>query len=167
MELVLFRHGIAAPRESHNGPDATRELTEHGRLRTRAAARGLAVMEVEPQVVVSSPLVRARQTAEIVAEVLGVRRPIEIVDELTPGTLTGQVVKRLDAINVGAMVVVGHGPDIDLLLRMLLDGGVVPMTALKKASAACIACASPVAKAGELRWLLAPRALRALGKDEE
>jgi phosphohistidine phosphatase len=167
MELVLFRHGIATPRETHQGSDAARELTEHGRFRTRSAAQGLLTMGVEPQLVVSSPLLRARQTAEIVAEVLGVRRAIEIIDELTPGTLTGQVIKKLDALNVGAIVVVGHAPDLDLLLRMLLDGGVGPVTALKKAAAACVACPAPGAKQGELRWLLPPRTLRVLGKDED
>jgi phosphohistidine phosphatase len=167
MELVLFRHGIAAPRESHNGPDATRELTEHGRLRTRAAARGLAVMEVEPQLVVSSPLVRARQTAEILAEVLQVRRPIEIVDELTPGTLPGVVLHKLDDLQVGCMVCVGHGPDIDLILRALIDGGVAAISELKKAAAVSIECQRPSDKHGLINWLLPPKALRQLGKGED
>lgn len=167
MELVLFRHGIAAPRETHQGPDAARELTEQGRVRTRAAARGLAALGVSPQLVLASPLVRARQTGEVLVDVLGVRRGVEIVDELTPGALVGQVLTRLDAVTAGTLICVGHAPDLDLLARALLDGGLVALTELKKAGALCIDCDRPSDRRGQLRWLMPPKTLRLLGKDDE
>src|SRR5215469_4808978 len=84
-ELCLMRHGIAVMRTGIAGlDDAKRPLTPDGRARMKAIARGLRAAGFVPSWIVTSPLVRAQQTAEIVAKVMG-EAPLELCDALAPG----------------------------------------------------------------------------------
>src|SRR5262245_56535456 len=84
-ELYLIRHGIAEERSDAWPDDAKRPLTDQGMSRMRKAARGLERLGVSFDVVLTSPLVRARQTAEIVASAFSPKPQLVTIDSLAPG----------------------------------------------------------------------------------
>ncbi|HTL73079.1 MAG TPA: histidine phosphatase family protein, partial [bacterium] len=93
MNLFLLRHGLAVePGTPGFKNDAVRPLTPKGKLQLRKIAAAMRVMELEFDVIWSSPLVRARQTAEIVAKELKAKEQLELVEELSPG---GDAVKLI------------------------------------------------------------------------
>ena len=104
MRLYLCRHAKAAPGE----PDATRELAPEGRDQARVLGELLAAREDPPVLVLSSPLVRARQTAEVLAELTGA--PLRIEERLAPGATAAALVAAL-AGEPGPVATVGHQPD--------------------------------------------------------
>jgi phosphohistidine phosphatase len=166
MRVVVFRHGIAQDRAEPDGPpDAERALTPKGIRRTRRAAVGLAALDVAPDVILTSPLLRARQTAEIAARALG-------CDDLreSPALAIGS---RVDGVfdllaglaDRGAVLCVGHAPQLDLFLVRALGAHGAGLAPLRKAGAACVLFEDPAPGKGRLAWFLEPRALRRLGRD--
>ena len=160
--LYLMRHGLAA-RRPDGPPDAERPLTSKGVRRTRRAGRGLKALGVAPEALVSSPLLRAVQTAEIVAAELGldkdrIRKSKALGPEEDPEKALGEV----KAIEAAAVLVVGHSPHLDRMLSRSLGAGNATVGVLKKAGAACVEFASGSAD-GKLLWLLEPKTLRRLG----
>lgn len=165
MKLVLLRHGIAVDRADPDCPaDEDRPLTGTGIRRTIAACCGLAALEVEPTVVLSSPLLRARQTAEIAAEVLDCPR-IEVTDALRGGIHTREIFAVLRALDVTSAVCVGHAPHLDLVLAQAVRAGDAGLEKMKKAGAAMVEFEDVGPGLGRLVWQFQPRALRALGRD--
>ena len=165
MRVVFFRHGIAVDRDDPAcPPDPDRPLTARGQKRTRAAACGLRALDVAPDKILSSPFLRARQTAELAAAALGVAQArVQIVAGLTPDAPPGPLFDALARLTSAETVLVaGHAPHLDLALRHALDRGDAPLWALKKAGAACVELDRPGKPGGKLLWLLAPAALRAL-----
>ncbi|MCI0341492.1 MAG: histidine phosphatase family protein [Planctomycetales bacterium] len=161
MTVILFRHGPAESR-SRGGDDESRRLTADGRRRTRAAARGLRRLGPVPRAVVSSPLARARQTAEILAEVLGGRRRVRLSDALRPEAAPAEADALLRDLGSGPATLVGHEPHLSTLARCWLGcrGGV----ALKKAGALCLETREPPEGSASLLWLATPRMLRRIGE---
>ena len=104
MRVYLCRHGEAAPGD----PDDLRELTADGHEQARALGEQLAALPLPPRQVLSSPLVRARQTADDVAAALGVAA--EPKDELLPGATVASLRRALLGVP-GPVAVVGHQPD--------------------------------------------------------
>ncbi len=109
MQLYLMRHGNAA---ASNGPDAERALTELGRAEVGAVAAALERAGCRPGVVIHSPLVRSRQSAEIVADRFGGLRCIELAEVVAGGESLLQLVGALEVENP---LVVGHEPSIPRL----------------------------------------------------
>jgi phosphohistidine phosphatase len=136
MNLVLFRHGAAEEREGFaqgGGSDAQRPLTERGRRKVYGAARGLAALLPRIDLVATSPLLRARQTAEILAETCGLPAPLEI-RELQPAAPRARLLRWLRGQTQDAtLVLVGHEPDLGELARWLTEAP--EPFALKKAGA--------------------------------
>jgi phosphohistidine phosphatase len=167
--LVLFRHGIAIARDDKDCPaDAERALTGKGRRRTIGAAEGLAAMGVKPDRVLSSPYRRARESAEIVAEVLGVTKGrSHVVEGLLPDDPPRRLGKLLIEHRGDCVLVVGHAPHLDRALRWQVDGDVRVVTELKKAGAAGLDVTKPGDPGGTLLWMATPGMLRALGGDTE
>jgi phosphohistidine phosphatase len=165
VELVLVRHGIAIDREDPDCPaDAERWLTKQGVAKTREAMAGLRELGSKPDVIVSSPLRRALETARIAAEALradarAIRQSEALLPDCDPALLLGE----LTELDVGCVVCCGHAPNLDLVIARAV-GARGPFTALKKAGVACIALDSPRARHGELRWLYPPGALRRLAR---
>src|SRR5258705_692460 len=83
MKVFIIRHAIAE--DSNRGGDRARALTEEGKKKMKEAAEGFARLELEIDAIYSSPLVRAVQTAEIIAKAIGYKGTIEKVEELSPG----------------------------------------------------------------------------------
>ena len=166
MDCVLFRHGIAAERDEWDGPDADRPLTERGANRVAQAAAGLSRLDVEPTLVISSPLVRAVETAKIVHRSLRVRTAVRIVDELLPDASPNRLLSILhDLPPESCVLCIGHEPHLGMTASVLLSGRASASFPLKKAGACLIELSTP-AKSGQghLRWWLTPSQLRAIGK---
>jgi phosphohistidine phosphatase len=151
--VVLLRHGTAVPHGVGGLDDEERPLIAEGEREARNAGRALRALQVRPDNVVTSPLVRARQTAKLAAAELGMRSVVD--DALRPG-FAQDALDELFARHAGdCIVLVGHDPDFSVLLHDLAGAHV----ALPKGGAARIDLPS-----GELRWLLRPRALRLIAK---
>jgi phosphohistidine phosphatase len=165
--LMLLRHGIAEEPNADRR-DAERRLTGEGKRKTREVAAGMAVLELPVEAVLTSPLVRARQTAEIVADVYGLDEArLEIVEALAPGHDADAVFRALRPHQAAAgVLLVGHEPDMGELTSTLLVGtpGLVGVR-FKKAGLAAVSVASlPPLGAGVLELLAGPALLRRLGR---
>ena len=166
MDCVLLRHGIAVERDEWKGTDGDRPLTERGAKRVAQVAAGLNRLDLQPTHVLSSPLVRAIETAKIVHSVLGVRSAIEIVDELLPDAPPNRLLSILRKRSPESCVLcIGHEPHLGVTAGVLLSGRVSASFPLKKAGACLIELSIP-AKPGQgvLRWWLTPSQLKAMGK---
>ncbi len=166
MDCVLFRHGIAAERDEWEGSDADRPLTERGAKRVAQAAVGLSRLDVQPTYILSSPLVRAIETAKIAHSSLRVRTAVRIVDELLPDAPPNRLLSILHEIPPESCVLcIGHEPHLGMVASVLLSGRTSASFPLKKAGA-CQIELSALVKPGQglLRWWLTPSQLRAIGK---
>ena len=163
MLLVLFRHGPAGTALPARGPeDAKRPLTPRGVDKTRRAALGLArILDSEPHIY-SSPLVRARETADLLAAAYMPVQHVEMMEALTPGRPMEEILARIVEIANGTVVLVGHEPGLGLLAGLLVTGRQMTLP-LKKAGACGIELSEKVAPGqGDLKFLATPRMLRAL-----
>jgi phosphohistidine phosphatase len=162
MKLYIVRHGIAVNRnDPKSPPEAERPLTARGVQKTRSAALGLRALGAKPDVVISSPYVRAAQTAEIFAEALGFSpEKIRVSDTLKPAANPAEILKEVARLKAGETIVVGHAPHLDTLISQLA-GARGAFTELKKAGVACFEHAAGHAR-WELRWILTPKMLRNL-----
>ena len=163
-ELYLIRHGLAEERGDAWPDDTKRPLTNEGTSGLRKAARGLARLGVSVEVVLSSPLVRARQTAEIVAAGLDPRPSLVNVDSLAPDGTYGAVVADLEKhARKVRIALVGHEPAIGELAARLI-GSRHPIEFKKGAVCRIDVENLPPVGPGDLRWMLTPKILRALKK---
>jgi phosphohistidine phosphatase len=136
------------------GPDDLRPLSAKGRAQSERLGQFLASVRFRGDVFLTSPRVRARETAEIVAEALGAR---VAVDLRLAGPLSVDTVEQLlaDAGDPAAPVLVGHDPDFSDLLVDLLGGG--SSLRMRKGAMACLVAPRPLRDhAAELAWLLPP-----------
>ena len=163
-ELYFVRHGVAEERGDAWPDDAKRPLTDEGMSRVRKAARGLARLGVSVEVVLTSPLVRARQTAELVAAGLDPRPSLVNVDSLAPDGTYAAVVADLEKhARKTRIALVGHEPMMGELAARLI-GSRHPIE-FKKGGVCRIDLEDlPPAGPGDLRWMLTPKILRALKK---
>lgn len=164
LELYVVRHAIAAEHGPKYPDDRARPLTPEGIKRFKEAVRGLVAIDVELDVILTSPLTRAEQTATLLADGLGKRVPVEVVDALAPG---GKFTAIVEAVSKQArrhrrrMALVGHEPDLgETVARWLGARGHVEFR--KGAVCALEVDGATPAGPGTLRWLLTPRVLRRL-----
>ena len=169
MNLLVIRHAIAEDREqfARSGrSDDLRPLTEDGRAKMRRVAAGLRAEVAAPVLVATSPLVRARATAEIVATSLGIVR-VETVEALRPDAPYDQLLDWLAARAADdrwkTVAVVGHEPHLGGLVTWLLTGVADSRVEFKKGGACLLAFdGEPGAGDATLSWLLTPSQLRRL-----
>jgi len=165
MKLYVVRHGIAIDREDPASPaDSARALTDAGILKTRAAARGFRALGATPQILLTSPYVRALQTAELVAEALGlpssaIRKTNALKPSANPRAVFAEIAK-LDGQDVACF---GHATHLDEMISAAL-GARGRATALKKAGAACLEMQSVAPPRATIDWVLTAKMLRALGR---
>lgn len=123
MNIYIVRHAVAMEREDWDGSDDARPLTEEGTARMREAARGLARTGLKIDRVYTSPLKRARQTADILVKELGLAKA-ELIESLCPGNSPVHVVKDIGDLPAGTdAAVVGHEPDLGHLAAFFLGTG--------------------------------------------
>jgi len=166
VQILLVRHAIAEDRATFattGMADDERPLTERGMDRMRAAAAGLAAVVDGLELIGSSPLLRARQTADLVAERFP-RAERATLDWMAPGGDRPQALGWLASGNAASVALVGHEPDLGELASWLLSGRPSPFVEFKKGAACLLVVEGRVqAGAATLRWHLAPRQLRVLG----
>jgi phosphohistidine phosphatase len=153
MKLYFLRHG-KADRSQWDGDDDDRPLTAEGEEAMRREAKTLRALGIAPGVIVTSPLARARRTAELAADGLGMSGRVVVDDRLAPGF----DVRRLEQVLAAhgpadEVMVVGHEPDFSETVAELIGGGDI---AMKKGGLARVDVTAPVAGGGELVWLLTP-----------
>ena len=164
MKVLLFRHGIAGEPDEWDGKESDRPLTEKGKKRTKQSAEGLAIAGVGPSQILTSPLVRARATADILQSVFHLRTPARLADELMPDAPPDKLLPLLGTLPPDAVVVcVGHEPHLGAAAGLLLGGKPTMGLSLKKAGACLILFEeTPRAGKGQLEWWLPPSLLRGL-----
>ena len=153
MKLYLMRHG-KADWADWDRPDDERPLNKQGAKQMKRVARILRERGVAPAVILSSPLPRARQTADHVAEALGLAVTVEPM--LAPGFDRLSLRELLKKHDQPTVMMVGHEPDLSNVIEDL-TGGVVVMN---KAAIACVNVVDVDAPSGELLWLVTPKFLR-------
>ncbi len=165
MLLYLLRHGVAVDRKDPDCPaDALRPLTRDGVEKTRLAVAGLRRLGVKPGLIVASPLLRAVQTAEIAAEVLGhAKDQIKRTPALEPSADPADLLREVARWTAEEVLCAGHAPHLDELIAHAV-GARTAFTALKKSGAACLEFASPTGGRAVLLWVFPPRVLRLVGE---
>ncbi len=165
MEVVFLRHGLAADQQDWKGDDADRPLTEEGADRTKDAVRGLKALKVKPDVILASPYLRARETAEIAKKGLAATVKIVLAEDLIPAASPDRLIARLgDLADKPVVLCVGHEPHISTTLSAMVSGKTASSIEVKKAGACCIRFTGiPKAGAGTLLWLLPVKFLRVIG----
>lgn len=166
MQLYIVRHGIAIDREDPKcPPDPERYLTEEGVEKTAQVAKGMAALGIAGDLFLSSPYIRAVQTAEIFARELGyAKQKIRRTDMLLPGAEPSHVFRELARDKqASAVFLFGHAPQLDDVIATAL-GSKKHLTALKKAGVALVELKRVSPPIGTLVWLATPKLLRRAGQ---
>lgn len=156
MQIWLVRHAIAAEREEFSGPDSERPLTEKGKKQFREFAAWLADQVEAPTAIVTSPLVRAVETAEILRKALDLKKKdVAPSDSLSCGADATELLEAARAASAERVALVGHEPDFSEALAHFIGGGAV---AFGKGFVACVEFdGNPELGAGRLNWFIGPR----------
>jgi phosphohistidine phosphatase len=165
-ELYLMRHGIAEDRAAGGViDDAQRALTDEGKAKMREIAAGLDRIGTELQWVISSPLVRAVQTAKIVADTLSSKPPLDICEALAPGGSSDELFNFVArSAERRQVMVVGHEPDLSDLATRLIGAGRSANMPFKKGGCCLISFDNfPPDSPGRLVWWMPPAIMRKLG----
>jgi phosphohistidine phosphatase len=157
----MIRHAAAVPGGTPGIADDDRPLTERGRARFERAARGLVRVVDRPDVLLTSPLPRARATAEIAARAFG-RLEAAVEPALAGGTVGGIVAALASEPADATIAIVGHEPTLGALLAHLLGSPRGERFAFKKGGVALVDLPSGPGGPGRLVWFLKPRILRTL-----
>jgi phosphohistidine phosphatase len=164
MKLVIIRHGPAGDRaewEAEGRDDRLRPLTAEGKKEVRRVAKGLATLLPQIDLLATSPLARAVQTAEIIGA--GYECDTATVEALAPGHDAEQVVKWLRSQAGDTVAIVGHEPDLSALGCYLLTGKPSSFLTLKKSGVGLLELNQPPGPGkATLEWLLTPRVLKQL-----
>lgn len=166
MQLYIVRHGIAIDREDPKcPPDPERYLTEEGIEKSKQVAKGAAALGVTGDLFLTSPYVRAAQTAEIFASELGyAKQKIRRTEWLLPGAEPTQLFRELaKEKQASAVFLFGHAPQLDDVIAAALSSK-KHLTGLKKAGVAFLELKRVSPPIAELVWLVTPKILRRAGK---
>ncbi|HUK39210.1 MAG TPA: phosphohistidine phosphatase SixA [Methanomicrobiales archaeon] len=162
MDVLILRHGKAEKRGFEGKADGDRLLTPKGAKEIRGVAKWMVRAGISPEVIATSPLSRARETAEIVAEGISYGGEVVLWDELGPGPDPGAVAERLAGLpDVSLVLLVGHEPQLSGLAARLAGAGAGARIALGKGGMVKIQGYDPASGiSGELAWLLTPDLIR-------
>ncbi|HTV52219.1 MAG TPA: histidine phosphatase family protein [Steroidobacteraceae bacterium] len=167
VRLLLIRHAPAFDRDRQRWPDdRQRPLTPEGIAKFRKAAAGLGRLVESVDRLLTSPLVRTRETAALLSRLAGWPEALE-APELAPERTTAQVLKLVREQRGETIALVGHEPNLaELLAVSVIGAGASLGCELKKGGTACLSFAAD-ARPGQARleWLLTPKVLRALAGD--
>ncbi len=165
MTLSIIRHAIAVPRGTAGYPGDDRPLTPEGRKKMKQAAAGIVRILPRPDAILTSPLSRARETAQITSAAYPDPVAMDTTDVLLPGGSIAAVLETIRERGDGHVLLVGHEPDLTMLVGHLLGtdgtkfelkkGGLVHLSATITAAGAT----------ATLLWYLKPKHLRMLGAE--
>jgi phosphohistidine phosphatase len=166
MNIYLIRHAIAVEAGTAEYEDNQRPLTDKGRKRMRQIARGLRALEVEFDLILSSPYVRARETAEILADVFKMKKKIAFSENLIPMAGPELLIPEIsDKYAVDSIALVGHEPHLSALIGLLTSDNRNIDIGLKKGGV-CYLEADDLHHdnhRASLEWLLTPGILVEIG----
>lgn len=164
MNLYILRHGIAV---DHGAPgiktDAERPLTAKGRRQLRQIADAMDKLDLRFDLILSSPFVRARQTAEIIARQLKLKKRVTFSDELVPDGNAKALVRELNELKPASQngLLVGHEPYLSRLIAQLLSGNQGMDIDFKKAGLCKLECDGlRFGRCATLAWLLTPKQMK-------
>jgi len=163
-ELYLIRHAVAEERGEDWPDDNKRPLSDDGASRMRKAARGLDRLGITLDVIVTSPLVRTKQTAEIIANAMNPKPPIVSLESLAPGGTYQEIITDLEKQSKRTRVaIVGHEPGIGEFAARLI--GSRHSIEFKKGAVCRIDVdAIPPSGPGDVRWFMTTKILRSIRK---
>lgn len=161
MQLLIIRHAIAVPRGTPGIPDEDRPLTPEGEQKFREAAEGLVKLVDRPDALLTSPWLRARQTAAIAAAAWGRLAPEETA-ALASGSFEDQAAVLDEYPGDATVAVVGHEPWLSELLARLLGTRHDARLEFKKGGAALVDVPGRLVGGGSLVFYLPPKVLRKL-----
>jgi len=162
MRVYVIRHAAAGQAGDYPN-DEERPLTRKGIDCMKVVAKGLAKIGVAPKKIYTSPLVRAKQTAEIVRKAVGKSADFEERDELKPGHAPAEVIAFLTDEGIEEAAIVGHEPQLGELVSLMVVESDEPVLDMKKASVACIDFEGPAEPGqGVVAWHLTPAVVSAL-----
>jgi phosphohistidine phosphatase len=164
MKIILLRHGIAAEHGTQSfAHDSERPLTPEGRSKVRLIAKALARLKIIPDVILTSPFVRAHQTAEIAATVLRLKQQMHFCTHLASGGDAKRVIAEVNKLHGDAesVMLVGHEPDLSLLISLLLTGSPTGAAIELRKGGLCVleVEALRAGKCATLLWLAPPKLL--------
>ncbi len=165
MKLYLLRHAVAVDHGTPGVSEDARPLTPQGAAKMRAAAEGMKEMGVKFDALLTSPLARARQTAQIVASVFGAKERMKEIPALKPGGSFQRLWAALKPhASCDSLMLVGHEPGLSELISSILTGRVNGMLLDFKKGGLCLLEIDgiPPKSHGVLRWLLTNKQLRAM-----
>jgi len=164
-ELYILRHGIAVPHGTPGIADDDRPLTPKGEDRCKQVGRGLAALGLELDRIVTSPLIRARRTAELVAKELDQVEDLEIAQELGADNSAETIRDWLRERSEERLMIVGHNPSLSDLVGLLTVGetGKLPVE-LKKGGIAALSPGLDPRQSFRLDWIATPGLLRRIEK---
>jgi len=161
MNLYLLRHGIAAePKVAGLEPDSERPLSAKGENRLRTTARAMAELELSLDLILSSPFLRAKQTAEIIARHFKLHKKLVFSDDLTPEGNPRLLIQQLNRVHPEPenVLLVGHEPYLGRLVALLTAGNTSLDIDFKKGGLCKLEVESLLyGRCAKLMWLLAPR----------
>ncbi len=153
MRVIILRHGISE--ETHPQGDYYRRLTSEGRVKIEKVAKFLK-KRIRPDMVLTSPLVRAVQTAEVFCKALDYRNSIAQSHSLEPGCSPDAIIEKISILDDGEVFLVGHDPHLSFLVERMVSSGNLNFS-MKKASVVRIDFGYDVrAGEGELKWVVTP-----------
>ena len=159
MDLYILRHAIAGDRESFDGPDSERPLTKEGARKMKRIAKELRKLDIKFDVILSSPFVRARETAEIMAKQFHSENILKLSSHLEVG---GDPAALIHEINTSykkfdRILLVGHEPYLSGLISMLVSGRTELSITMKKGGICKLSIASlRYDRCATFEWLRAP-----------
>jgi phosphohistidine phosphatase len=161
MDLYILRHAIAVERGTPGYEnDFDRPITPEGEQKLRRIIKAMANLELSFDRILSSPYLRARQTAETVVNELGLRQKVELRDPLGAESNAQQIVAELIKVEPtpASLLLVGHEPSLSSTASLLISGSTTPCLSFKKAGLCKLSIdALHPGRCGRLEWLLAPR----------
>lgn len=166
MNLYLIRHAIAAE-ETPTGEDSERPLTDKGSKKMRQIAKGLRSLGLEFDVILASPYLRARETAEILHDVFKMKKKVVLTDNLIPNGDPAQLIAEInEKYSVDSLAIVGHEPNLTTLVSVLVAQGTPVEITLKKGGVCHLSIDDlHQTHRATLNWLLTPGILVAIGEN--
>src|ERR1700685_152272 len=159
MNLYILRHGLAVERGTPGyKKDSDRPLTSKGRRRMEKISEAMEAMELKFDLILSSPFLRAKQTAKIVAETFGLQKRFAFSEALVPDGNPKMLVEQIGKLRVKNIWFVGHEPHLSRLIALLTTGSVDAAIELKKGGLCKLEMETPsCGRCATLAWLLTPR----------
>src|SRR5581483_4594967 len=157
MNIYVLRHGIAMEKEDWDGDDSKRPLTREGEKQLEKISKTMKKLDLRLDLILSSPFERAKKTAEIVAENLGLKKVLKFSGELTPEGDPEALIAEISKLKPENPVLVGHEPYLSKFISQLVSDGEMEMDFKKAGLCKLRAEQLNFGRCAQLCWLLTPK----------